>query len=208
MKEIIPFIDMKTAKAELDNGGRFYNWLTDANDGEVELSELARFAGVFSDKQKMFLYLELALSNLDDAQRQEVLNLLSDDLKALKVQFQPVHYSPALALQNGSAGEAAVIRGIPRHVEAKTQFSGFVMIPIVAGNVTTFSMIPIIDRYDVYEVYDCDHEQTFIVAHAKNKAKFEFRETLIAGVMKEFKNTKDERQENLFLEACYFCDAK
>ena len=61
MKKITPYKTTRNAITAMDNGGRFYNLLTKANDGNVSTSELAKVAGVFSDKQKMVLYLDMSL---------------------------------------------------------------------------------------------------------------------------------------------------
>lgn len=55
MRKIAPYKTAKNALASLDNGGRFYNVLTQANDGDVTSAELAKVTGVFSDMQKMIV---------------------------------------------------------------------------------------------------------------------------------------------------------
>ncbi|MFT6269782.1 MAG: hypothetical protein ACJAVV_002609 [Alphaproteobacteria bacterium] len=49
-------------------------------------------------------------------------------------------------------GANTIITGIPKFKDSKTDFCGFVMVPIVSSNITTFMKIPIMDEYDVYEI--------------------------------------------------------
>ena len=43
MQLISPYNSASEALSSLDNGGRFFNFLTDANDGEIEAEELGIF---------------------------------------------------------------------------------------------------------------------------------------------------------------------
>ena len=65
MKKIEPYKNINEATLSLDNGGRFYNVLTKSDDGIISSSELGKVAGLFIDKQKMVLFLDLATSNFD-----------------------------------------------------------------------------------------------------------------------------------------------
>ena len=50
-------------------------------------------------------------------------------------------------------------------IDSKSDFKGFIMIPISTGSVMTFSMVPIIDQYDVYEIRETEIDQSFLIAH-------------------------------------------
>ena len=50
MQDVIPYTNYAGAPEALDNGGRFYNIFTKAQDDEVSLVELAKVAGVFWSK--------------------------------------------------------------------------------------------------------------------------------------------------------------
>ena len=52
----MPYRTVRNALTSIDNGGRFYNLLTKANDGNISTSELGKVAGSFSDKQKREAY--------------------------------------------------------------------------------------------------------------------------------------------------------
>jgi len=66
VKEIISYQNIEEAFAQLDNGGRFYNLFTKAKDEEINTAELARVAGLFSEKQQLILFLELSISQLSN----------------------------------------------------------------------------------------------------------------------------------------------
>lgn len=59
MRELKPYRTLQGLRKAIDNGGRFYNFLTDADDHVVTRAELAKAAGVFTAGVNAFLFLEL-----------------------------------------------------------------------------------------------------------------------------------------------------
>ena len=205
MKKITPYQSTQNALASLDNGGRFYNIATKANDGHVTTPELAKAAGVFSDKQSMMLFLEMSLHELEDNAKRSVLSTLSEDLRAMYVEYAPQLLLPSQAKERGKLAASAIITGVPKQVDSRTEFTGFIMVPITTGNVTTFTMIPIIDQYDIYEIRDNATSKEFVIAHAKSKNKLPEQAIRAGGVFKELKADKDEKESsNIFLETIYY----
>ena len=119
MKKVEPFNNAKEALDLLDNGGRFYNLFTDAKDGEIEKAELAKVAGVFTSTQSMFLYIEIAMMNLEQREEEQIIRALSSSLRSEFLNNRPPHYSPAQAVHQGRAASPAVVRGVPRFQENK-----------------------------------------------------------------------------------------
>ncbi len=60
MRELKPYRTMQGLQKAIDNGGRFYNLLTHADDHIVTRAELAKAAGVFSAGVNAYLFLEMA----------------------------------------------------------------------------------------------------------------------------------------------------
>ncbi|MDH7445707.1 hypothetical protein [Aquimarina sp. 2201CG14-23] len=207
MKRLEPYKDISEAKTSLDNGGRFYNILTKADDGVISQSELGKVAGLFSNKQTMILFLDLSISLLNENDKNQVISLLTDDLQSMYIEHTCVALLPSQANSIGKLSCNTIITGIPKKLESKSDFNGFIMIPIVTGKVTTFTMIPIIDTYDVYEVVEEGTTDTFIIAHAKGSHKLPEKKIQVAGVLKELKSKKDEKSaSNKYLEAIYYVD--
>ena len=154
MRELKPYRTMQGLRKAIDNGGRFYNFFTDADDQVVTRAELAKAAGVFTAGVHAFLFLEMAQQELQSDDRQSIIDLLEPDLRKAYRRDRPRTLVPSAVEKDGSAGRSVIVTGYPRFVEDRTQFSGFIMIPIVAGKVTTFMMMPIFDQFDVYEVFD------------------------------------------------------
>lgn len=208
MNKITPFTSQHEALSVLDNGGRFYNLITKANDGEINAAELSKVAGIISGKQQMILFLEMALSKLSTDSRQQIYNSLSDDLKESIKKYPTQHLLPSEAEQKGTLSQNAIITGIPKYVESNSSFNGFIMIPIMTGKVTTFTMIPIIEKYDVYEVRDQITSDTFLIAHTKCADKLTEHKTTFGGILKELKKEKnDDAPATIFLEALYHLDS-
>lgn len=204
MKKVAPYSTLNEAMKSLDNGGRFYNVLTKADDGLITKAELAKVGGLFNDKQKMMLFLEMSLSQLDQDARSEVMASMEPSLQEAYSKYLPkwLTASEANAIEHVAAG--LVVSGVPQLKESKTEFTGFIMIPIVAGSVTTFSMIPIMDEYDVYELRDESSSESFLIAHARGMEKLPEKQLQVAGILKELQTEEDtESPTKVFLEAIY-----
>ena len=79
------------------------------------------------------------------------------------------------------------------------------MIPIMTGKVTTFTMIPIIDHYNVYELRDENFSETFLIAHSRDAEILPEKRITIGGILKELKkDKKDISPATKFLEAHYY----
>lgn len=205
MKKIIPYKTTRNALASLDNGGRFYNLITKADDGKISSAELSKAAGVFSGKQQMTLFLEMSLSELPSEARKQILSSVSDDIKEAIYKYPTQHLLPYEAKEQGILSGNAIVSGIPKLVDSKEEFSGFIMIPVMAGKVTTFMMIPIIDQYDIYELRDEVSSKEFLIAHSKSSNKLPETRIKCAGVLKELKSEeKEDSKASIFLETIYY----
>jgi len=205
MRKINPYKTYKYALASLDNGGGFFNIRSKANDGNISSAELAKAAGIFSSKQNMILHLEMSLIDLENETRNKVLSHLSENLKTEYLNYKPDRLTPMEAKQNAVLSNTAIITGIPELIDSKTEFTGVIMIPIITDKMTSFTMMPIIDQYDVYKLRDQKTEGEFFIAHNRSSRKLSKRLTRCGGIIKElkFKETK-ESNSNAFLEMVYY----
>ena len=207
MQKIIPYKTVRDAHSALDNGGRFYNFLTAADDGQIEASELAKVAGVFTDQQKMILYLDMAIGRLPPDEASSVISAMTEELQAQYQVHRPNHFTPAQANQSGRSVTSATVTGIPRHVQSSSDFTGFIMVPVTTGKMTTFVMVPMIDQYDVYEVCDVDTKDEFLIAHVRGVQKLPQAVVTVGGILKELQGDKESKpKHSLFLESLYFVD--
>ncbi len=202
MKKVKPYKSKSAAMKAIDNGGRFYNLLTKANDGEVTEAELSRVAGVFSDHKLMHLFIEMSLIELPNAT--DIKNTLSTSLKQSYHEHKPNVISLHDSLTIGCAGQTVIVTGIPLLVESKTEFSGFITIPMTTGNVTTMMMVPIFDQYEVYELKDEISNNNVLLAHTRGGKKLDPVPTRIGGCLKERQQNEDTDEKDLFIEVCYY----
>ncbi len=208
MKRIEPYKKIEEALEALDNGGRFYNILTKADDGIISPAELGKVAGLFGDKQEMILFLDLATSELNDDARSQLITTLSSNLQSLYYKYTAKELLPSQVNDQVTLSSNIIIKGIPKKLSSQSNFNGFIMIPIVTGGITTFSMIPIIDTYDVYEIAQEESSETVIIAHAKGSHKLPEKCIKVAGVIKELKSKKNKKTiSKRYLEAVYYIDA-
>ena len=207
MKKIEPYPNKNEAIRSLDNGGRFYNLKAKAKDGLISKSELGKVGGFFNDKQQMILFLEMAILRLNQSDKEEIISSLDDDLKEIYQKYKSQELLPSEANAYGEISSNAIITGIPKLIDSESNFKGFVLFPIIAGNVTSIILMPLIDRYDVYELKDEASSKTFLIAHSKESNKLPNRKIIIGGVLKEL--SPDENgieNKGKFLEATYHID--
>lgn len=207
MKKIEPYLNKNEAIQSLDNGGRFYNLQAKAKDGLISKSEVGKVGGVFNDKQQIILFLEMALLRLNQSDKDAIISSLDDDLKKIYQKYKSQVLLPSEANAYGKISSNAIITGIPKLIDSESTFKGFIMFPIIIGNVTTLMMIPLIDKYDVYELKDEVSSKTFLIAHSKDSIKLPNRKIIVGGVLKELSPDENGNEnKGKFLEATYHID--
>jgi hypothetical protein len=207
MKQIVPYRTLQGALNALDNGGRFYNVFTKAKDEVITDSELCKAAGVFSGKAQAFLFFELALSDLPEADRDQVIQRLSGELRSTYLKQRPKHTEIEVFEEVVRETDAVIVAGFPVFLEDKTRFSGFIFIPICTGKVTTFMMIPIFDKFDVYEVYansDLTGDKT-IIATVRGSKRLSAGMTTFGGIVKKLKfKNKSQKTHTYYVETLFY----
>lgn len=203
MKQIHPYQSVDEALISLDNGGRFYNIFTQAEDGTISQAELGKVSGLFNEKQKMILFLELSLSQLDTSSKEQVMSRLDSNLKAAYQKYIATEMSPAEVNGRGIQSSNLVITGIPELKESKNYFSGMILVPVGKA----FVPIPISDMYSVYEIKDEQTSEKILIAHTKGSETLPEKRIKVGGVLKEVKPKKNEKLVvEQFLEINYFLD--
>ncbi len=202
MRKIKPYRTVQGARRTLDNGGRFYNLKARAGDDVVDAGELAKAAGVHSSDARAFLYLEMALMDLPAGQKSEVLSLLSPGLNRKLVAKQARILKPSVVESSGVKGTSAIVSGYPAFVEDKTRFTGFIILvtPVIM-------MIPIMDRFDVYEVYDTPEMRgrRTVIATVRGSKRLDGGYARFGGILKELSfDDKTGKDHGLFLETLYY----
>jgi hypothetical protein len=139
---------MPSAKAALDNGGRFYNLLTTADDNRISKAELNKAAGVFRSEQRAFLFLHMALAEMTDSQQAEVLSLLDPPLAKRYKSHGPRRLKPSEMASEAKAGQLVVVEGYPRYYTRQTQRA---VVPIMVG--TVMVPVPVQVHYDGYQLF-------------------------------------------------------
>jgi len=207
MKQLMPFNNITDAISNLDNGGRFYDVFSKSNDGEISKAELGKLAGVFNDKQKMILFLDLSMSNFDTTAKSKIISSLSQDLQQIYNKHKADILLPSEASIKGQLANNTIVTGIPKLIDSRTDFNGFIIFPLMAGKVMTMMIIPIIEKYDVYKIRDNESSKSFLIAHDKEMKRLPEKMMKVAGVLKELKDNKEEEKSSkMYLEAMYFMD--
>ncbi len=202
MRQIKPYQTVWGARRALDNGGRFYNLWAHAGDNVVDSGELARAAGVYSSDMRAFLHFEMALIDLPEQQKAEVRSLLSPGLRNRLQKGRPRLLNPSLVESQGAAGVPAIVTGYPSFVEDRTQLQGFIVMvtPVIA-------MIPLVDQFDVYEVYDAPEQigPRTLIATVRGSKRLDGVHSRFGGILRELHfEDKTGKDHGLYLEAIYY----
>jgi hypothetical protein len=202
MRQIKPYQTAWGARRALDNGGRFYNLWARAGDDVVDAGELARAAGVHSSDMRAFLHFEMALIDLPEDQKAEVRSLLSPALQTRLQESQPRVMNPSVVESEGAAGVPAIVTGYPWFVEDRTQLRAFIVLitPVI-------TLIPIMDQFDVYEVYDTPEQIGLrtLIATVRGSKRLDGVHSRFGGVLKELQfEDKTGKDHGLYLEAMYY----
>ena len=207
MRELKPYRTKQGLRKANDNGGPFYNFFTDADDHVVTRAELAKAAGAFTAGVNAFLFLEMAQQELQSDYRQSIIDLLKPGLRKDFRRNRPKTLLPSAVEKEATAGRSVIVTGYPRFVEDRTQFSEFIMIPMVASKVTTFTMIPIFDQFDVYEVFDDRRMRSpnSMVATVRGQRLAHDGPIRFGGVLRnlEFKD-KTKKSHKFYLETVFY----
>jgi hypothetical protein len=201
MKEIKPYKTLQGAKAALDNGGRFFNLWARAGDDKITSDELTKAAGVFGHESIAFLFLDMALADLPDAQQQEVTDLLAPGVAQRYRKNCPNILKPSQATK-AKPGTLVIVEGVPTYVEEAVQKRQSFM--YLADGV----MIPItID--DHYQTYDLRDEGTknglpLPMIVARQVKRREEGAARYGGLLKEFTLEGKPKKKGVFFEPVYF----
>jgi hypothetical protein len=207
MRELKPYQTLHGLTKAIDNGGRFYNFFTTAEDAVVSRGELAKAAGVFSVGTSAFIFLEMAQQNLSPKDHKTVIDLLEAPLRKQYLQHRPITLAPSAVEQQGKEGKSVLVSGYPRFVENRNQFKGMVMVPIFVGKVMVPMMIPIFDKYDVYEVFDDQKmkKPNSMVATVRGKRLEHIGAVRFGGVLRKLDfEDKTQKSHQFFLETLFY----
>ena len=149
MRKLTPYRSLRGAAKALDNGGRFFNVFTHAGDEVVTKAELAKVAGVGGGLTGALLFFEMATCALSTPDREQLTGMLDPALRKQMRTKHPEWIRPAQLEGQGVAGRSYIIEGYAKKVDSERAVTGFITIPIMAGQITTMMMIPITEVFDV-----------------------------------------------------------
>ncbi len=208
MKQIKPYRTVSGAARALDNGGRFYNVFTAAGDEVVSKTELKKAAGGRAAWPVAILYFEMSILALSASEQSQLAQMLDPDLIELRRKHVPATVSPE-DFANVAAqlkDQTAIVAGRAQHVKDVSRYGGMIMIPIIAGSVTSFMTIPITEQFDVFKVTDHDSssDEGAHIAVPKKHPPLEGRVVRFGGTVKQFEESETDEPGQYYLEAPYY----
>lgn len=199
MRKIEPFENVFDALAVLDNGGRFYNFLTHAEDGLISTAEVSKVAGLFVGKKQVVLFLQMALSKLSAQDLETVRSKFDDSLKECYHTYLSRYLTIQELDENIAIGSQILLKGKAVPAGAQSSLTGFVFM-MAAGSMVP---VPVMEAYDVYSFTDSSNAVIPIV-HPKDKGPFPDNLITVGGVLKELKSEKRDEKGKRYIEVCYY----
>ena len=133
----------------------------------------------------------------------KIVNSLYVSLRSTYEKYKSQEFLPSEAYDKGILSSNSIITGFPKKIDSKSDFNGVIVLPVGKS----FVVMPIIDKYDVYEIRDEVSDDTFLIAHARGSIVLPEKKIKVAGVLKELKANKNEKKASKrFLEALYYLD--
>jgi hypothetical protein len=207
MKHIIPYTSFQEAIEAFDNGGKFFNLFSHAHDGVVSQAELGQVAGVANNKQAMILYLVMSISRLDNRSRERILARLDSQLFDMYEKYRPVHMSVEQVSERGTAGISTTIVGTLKKISTSTESGGSIMVPLSVGSEMSFTMVPLENSYEVYELSSGYSDRKVLVAHHKEKEALPAGKLRLGGMLTLLSQADAAAQgDKVFLEAQYYME--
>jgi hypothetical protein len=201
MKEIKPYKTLQGAKAALDNGGRFFNLWARAGDDRITSDELTKAAGVFGQESIAFLFLDMALADLPESQRQQVTDLLTPKVAQRYRKKCPNILKPSQGTK-AKPGTLVIVEGVPTYVEEAVQKRQSFMY------LTDGVMIPIMidDHYQTYDLRDDRMARSpplpmILPIRAK---RLEEGAARFGGLLKEFTLEGKPKKKGVYFQPVYF----
>jgi hypothetical protein len=208
MKQVTPYKTMGGAMRALDNGGRFFNLFTHAGDGEITQSEVSKAAGIMGGQIYAMLFFQLAISRLSAADQASLIDHLTGRLRD-RLRHSPAKNIPIAQFKRSvELDQPVIVEGYPVYTEDRTQFTGFITVPMTVNNVTTMMMIPIVDQFDIYEVFQQSDKTgpSALIAVTKMKRirKLGGNRVAFAGIAKEMEVKRSRKSKVMYVETCYY----
>ncbi len=207
MRKVTPYRSFHGAARALDNGGRFYNVFTKAGDAEVTSAELSKAAGLGGGLGGAFLFFELATAELSDGDRSQLRAMLAPSLKEKWDKKGPAWLEPEAFDEQAELEKSFIVEGVAEKHDEETAVTCFIMIPVMVGQVTTFTQIPITEAFDVYFVGSRDGvgEGGCVVVVPKGAKVPQGVSIRWGGIAKERREGKgDDAPKRLYLEPRYY----
>ncbi|OOG78134.1 hypothetical protein B0E43_02840 [Algoriphagus sp. A40] len=107
--------------------------------------------------------------------------------------------------EHGKAGISTTLLGTPKKISTSTEFGGTILVPVVVGAVTSFTMVPIVTSYEVYELSSEDSDSVVLIAHQKDRDPLPERKLRIGGMLTALNHSEDQ-PEQVFLEVQYYME--
>lgn len=207
MREIKPYKTESGLMKAVDNGGRLFNLFSRGGDQVITEGELAKAAGAISAGVYAYLFFDMACQELPDEARRRAIDSLEPRLRKSYGENRPLATRPSHFGENPTLGRGVIITGYVRPLEDPFAKQAQVNIAISAGGGTGYEKIPLLEKYDVFEMFD-DESMTGgkAIAAVDRGAQFAAgKKVRLGGILEKlFYVEKDPRRPRVFLDTLFY----
>jgi hypothetical protein len=137
----------------------------------------------------------------------EVRGAFSDELSRKYEKYRAEVMKLCDLEENSELEQNVIVTAFPKAFRVKSDFKGYIQTPVVSEKVTTTVMMPLIDQFQVYELFGEETGCEFIAAHPGKSEMLPGHRIRIGGVVKEMKLGKsDDSPSQKYLEAHYYSE--
>ncbi len=206
MKKLQPYKTVRGAVAAFDNGGRFFNLFTEAADGTITSAELGKAAGTLGALPHTLLYFEMMIAWLPETEQESVISKLDPSLRRKFRAKRAIRLAEADRSTLPKKPPAVIVTGKPEYARSRTQFTGFITIPVQTGSVSSSIQIPIHDEFALYTMKGGGIDDV-PVAVSKSVGKLPAAQVIVGGYLMKMSAEEGDnpRETKAYISAQYYC---
>ena len=207
MREIKPYKDENGMMTAVDNGGRVFNLFSKGGDRVISEGELAKAAGAVTAGVYAYLFFDMACQDLPEEARKRACEALEPELRKSYLDNRSRITEPSQMGQEPTLGQGVMIEGYARPLEDPYAKNAQVNVTISAGGGTGYEKVPLMKRYDVFELYDDEsmHGGKAIVAVDRGIQLATGEKVRLGGILEKlYYLEKDPQRPRVFLDALFY----
>ena len=207
MREIKPYKDENGMMTAVDNGGRVFDLFSKSGDRVISEGELAKAAGAVTAGVYAYLFFDMACQDLPEEARQRAVEALEPELRKTYQENRSRITTPSQMGQEPTLGRGVIIEGYARPLEDPYAKNARTNVTVSAGGGTGYEKVPLVKRYDVFELFDNEGMKggKAIAAVDRGTGLATGKKVRLGGILEKlFYQEKDPQRPRIFLDTLFY----